>query len=160
MGLLNWYMIAGLDLSLFVSSTQPLDSPQIYGSVKANSGISSCTGHLRVWGHVVPGSETHFRDAPSIHHVLPAFAYVLVCSEAKRALLSLRPSTQGCTVSTFLLLGLSERPLQPAVAMCILRVSVPLPHLEPGKWLSSDFLSYVSTSNVMREVLGPSEEPP
>lgn len=46
-----------------------------------------------------------------LYPLCPAFAYIPVCSEAKRALLSLRPSTQGCTVSTFLLLGLSERPL-------------------------------------------------
>lgn len=64
-----------------------------------------------MWGQALRLTSEVLYPAPSIHHVLPAFAYVPVCSEAKRALLSLRPSTQGCTVSTFLLLGLSERPL-------------------------------------------------
>lgn len=99
-------------------STLPLGSPQIYGSVKANRGVSFCKGHLLVWGLVVPGSETHFRYAPPSspgdHTVLLRTLQILppscssclcihpFCSQAKQALLSLRPSTQCCTVSTFL----------------------------------------------------------
>lgn len=189
---LDWCMIAGLDLSLFVAcvlNSTP-GSPQIYGSVKANSGVSFCKGHLLVWGLVVPGSETHFRYAPpsspgdntvllrTLQTLPPSCSSCLCihpfCSQAKQALLSLRPSTQCCTVSTFL----NRHP--PAcqlasVACCsaahpesqglsshlwLPRVPVLLLHPEPGKWLSGDFPSYRGTSNAVREVLGPSEEHP